>query len=335
MFVKLNIVLPALSLIAAGFLAGVILERVIFAKLNKIIKKTDWAGGKIIIGCIHGMVMLWCVIAGAHAALYNIPLNNTLFVLLQKSLVIITIFTVTIVAERIVVGFINLYSRGAEGIFPAISISSNITKIVIYIIGLLVILQTLGISIAPILTALGVGGLAVALALKDTLANLFAGLHILLSQQVKPGDYIKLHSGEEGYVADITWRNTTIRTLSANIVIVPNANLAAAIITNFDLPEKDVSVRVQIGVSYGSDLEKVEKTALAVAVEVMSEMGAPGFEPSVRYQTFGDSSVIFSVFMRAREFAGQAVMAHEFIKRLHRRFRDEGIEIPFPLGRPL
>ncbi len=327
---KLNLALPALAMIATGFLAGVIMERIIFVRLNKAVGKTKWEGGNIIISSIHGMVLLWCVIAGAHAALYNLPLTLTLFNFLQKSLVILTIFTATIVVARIVVGFINLYSRGAAGILPSISISSNISKLVIYIIGLMVALQTLGISITPILTALGVGGLAVALALRDTLANLFSGLHILLSQQIKLGDYIKMHTGEEGYVTDITWRNTAIRTLAGNLIIVPNTNLASTSITNFHLPAADVPVRVEVGVSYESDLERVERTTLAVASEVAGEVGAPGFAPVLRYHTFGDSSVNFTVIMRAGEFADQYMVTHEFIKRLHRRFREEGIEIPFP-----
>jgi len=328
---KLNIALPALAMIAVGFLAGVIMERIFFVRLNKFVGKTKWEGGNIIITSIHGMVLLWCVVAGTHAALYNLPLTPTLFHFLQKSLVILTIFTATVVVARIAVGFINLYSRGTAGILPSISISSNISKLVIYIIGLMVALQTLGISVAPILTALGVGGLAVALALRDTLANLFSGLHILLSQQLKQGDYIKMHSGEEGYVTDITWRNTSIRTIADNLIIVPNANLAAASITNFHLPAADVPVRLEVGVSYASDLEQVEKTTLAVAAEVQAAMGAPAFAPLLRYHTFGDSSVNFTVIMRASEFADQQKIVHEFIKKLHRRFRTEGIEIPFPI----
>jgi len=248
------------------------------------------------------MVMLWCIIASVQAALYTLPLNNTLFNFFQKSLITITIFTVTIVAARIVIGFISIYSQGSEGILPAISISTNITKLVIYLIGLLVILETLGISIAPILTALGVGGIAVALALQNTLANLFAGLHILLSKQVNPGDYIKLNTGEEGYITDITWKNTTIRTTANNMIIVPNATLASAIVTDFYLPEKDVAVSVHVGVSYASDLDKVEKTSLAVAEEIMGELGPAGFEPAVRFQSFGDFSINFIVVMRAKEF---------------------------------
>lgn len=328
---KLNLALPALAMIALGFLTGVIMERIIFVRLNKAVGKTRWEGGNIIISSSHGMVLLWCSIAGAHAALYNLPLTATLFNFLQKSLVLLTIGTVTIVVARIVIGFINLYSRSTAGILPSISISANITKLVIYIIGLMVALQTLGISIAPILTALGVGGLAVALALRDTLANLFSGLHILLSQQLKQGDYIKMHTGEEGYIADITWRNTTIRTLAGNMIIVPNANLAAASITNFHLPAGDVPVRVEVGVSYASDLDEVERTTLAVASEVTAEKGDPNFAPVLRYHTFGDSSINFTVIMRAKEFADQYLVTHEFIKRLHRRFRAEGIDIPFPI----
>ncbi|MDP2267671.1 MAG: mechanosensitive ion channel, partial [Deltaproteobacteria bacterium] len=127
------------------------------------------------------------------------------------------------------------------------------------------------------------------------------------------------------------WRNTTIRTMAGNMIIVPNANLAAASITNFHLPAVDVPVRVEVGVSYGSDLEQVEKTALAVAAEVVVEMGVPDFVPALRYHTFGDSSINFTVIMRAKEFADQYLVTHEFIKRLHRRFRAEGIEIPFPI----
>jgi len=328
---KLNFALPAFAMIAAGFLTGVVMERIIFARLKKAVSKTKWEGGNIIIVSVHGMVMLWCVIAGAHAALYNLPLSGALFNFLQKSLVVITIFTATIVVARIAIGFINLYARSAEGVFPSISLFSNISKLVIHIIGLLVIFQTLGISITPILTALGVGGLAVALALKDSLANLFSGLHILFSRQVKPGDYIRLNTGEEGYVTDITWRNTVIRTLPNNLVIVPNVNIASAAITNFHLPVEDVPVRVEVGVSYKSDLEKVEQAALAVASEVIGEIGDADFEPVIRYHAFGDSSINFTVIMRAKEFADQYTMIHEFIKRLHRRFREEGIEIPFPI----
>jgi small-conductance mechanosensitive channel len=204
---------------------------------------------------------------------------------------------------------------------------------VILAIGVLVALQSLGVSITPLLGALGVGALAIALALQDTLANLFAGVHILASKKVRPGDYVKLDSGEDGYVVDITWRNTTVRQLAGNIVVVPNAHFASAIVTNYHQPAQDLAVRVQVGVSYGSDLEQVERVTIEVATDVMAtvEGGVPDFEPFIRYHTFGDSSINFTVIMRAHEYTATFLIVHEFIKLLHARYRAEGIEIPFPI----
>jgi small-conductance mechanosensitive channel len=171
------------------------------------------------------------------------------------------------------------------------------------------------------------------LALQDTLANFFAGIHILTSRQVRPGDFVKLSTGEEGYVADVTWRYTTIRQLPNNLTIVPNAKLASAILTNYYLPDQELAVLVPVGVSYGSDLARVEAVTIEVAREVMREVrgGVPQFEPFIRYGAFGDSSIDFTVILRGREVVDQYLIRHEFIKRLHRRYQADGIEIPFPI----
>jgi small-conductance mechanosensitive channel len=202
----------------------------------------------------------------------------------------------------------------------------------IFLMGALIILQTLNISITPILTALGVGGLAVALALQDTLSNLFSGLQIIASRQVRPGDYVKLESGEEGYVIDITWRNTAIRALPNNMVIVPNSKLASTLVTNYYQPEKEMAVLVEVGVGYQSELKKVEQTTIEVAREVMHEVkgGVREFEPFIRYHSFGDSSINFTVILRGCEFTDQFLIKHEFIKRLHERFSDGSHRNPFP-----
>ena len=144
---------------------------------------------------------------------------------------------------------------------------------------------------------------------------------------------MRLETGEEGYVIDITWRNTTIRALPNNIIIVPNSKLASAVIVNYYLPQREMAVLVQVGVSYDSDLEEVERVTVEVAKEVMREVegGVPEFEPFIRYHTFADFSINFTVILRAREFVGQYLIKHEFIKRLHKRYQQEGIEIPFPI----
>ncbi|MBU4405409.1 MAG: mechanosensitive ion channel family protein, partial [Acidobacteria bacterium] len=210
---------------------------------------------------------------------------------------------------------------------------TNLTRIFVFLFGFLIIFNSLGISITPILTGLGIGGLAVALALQETLANLFAGLQLIASKQIRPGDYIRLGSGEEGFIVDINWRNTTVRELSNNLNIIPNSHISKTIVKNYFLPEKISSVLVQVGVAYESDLEKVEKATIEVAREVMREIpgGVSDFEPFTRYHTFGDSSINFTVILKAKEFVDQYILKHEFIKRLHKRYQAEGITIPFPI----
>jgi len=325
-------VLPS-ALIVGGFLAGIIFEKVIIRKLKSIALRTKWKGDEIVIGAIRGMTILWFTIAGIYGAILSMPLSPTHLGLLQKILLVIVIFSATIVLARIAAGFVDSYANRIKGVVASTSIFINLTKLVVFLVGTLIILQSLGISISPVLATLGVGGLAVALALKDTLSNLFSGLHIIASKQLRPGDYVKLDTGEEGYVTDITWRNTAIRALPNNMIIVPNSKLASTIVTNYYQPAKVMSVLVQVGVSYDSDLAKVEEVTIEVAKEVLREVkgGVPEFEPFIRYHTFADFSINFTVILRAKEVVDQYLVKHEFIKRLHERYKKEGIEIPFPI----
>ena len=322
-----------ISFLIGGILLGLVFDRFVMKELKKFAAKTKWEGDEVVIHAAHGMIFVWFVLAGLYGALQSIEIKPAALAIALQALRVVAILTVTIVAARIAAGFVDLYSRRAGGVFTTTSLFSNITKSVVYALGFLVILDSLGISITPMLTALGVGGLAVALALQDTLSNLFAGIHIIASKKLRPGDFVKLETGQEGYVADIAWRNTTIREIPNNLVVVPNAKLASTIVTNCYLPDAEMAVVVQVGVAYGSDLEKVQRVTAEVGREVMMavEGGVPDFEPFIRYHTFGDSSINFNVILRTREFAGQHLIRHEFIQRLQKRYQEEGIEIPFPI----
>ncbi|RKX68784.1 mechanosensitive ion channel family protein [candidate division WOR-3 bacterium] len=316
-------------LILAGGICGFVIEKIFLSRLRAFALKTKWRGDEVIIESLQHVIIFWGVVGGIYGAIHTVGMAPSFRQLLQKALIIILIVSATIIAARMIVGFINL----RRDILPATSIFKNFIKIIVFTLGFLIVLQTLGISITPLITALGVGGLAVALALQDTLSNLFAGIHIIISKQLRPGDYIRLDTGEEGYVMDVSWRNTKIRAIPNNIVVIPNAKLASSIITNYHMPVKELSVRVQVGVSYDSDLEKVERVTVEVAREVMKEVpgGVPDFEPFIRYHTFGDFSINFTVIMRVKEFTDKYLITHEFIKRLHKRYKKEGIEIPFPI----
>jgi small-conductance mechanosensitive channel len=177
-----------------------------------------------------------------------------------------------------------------------------------------------------------VGGLATALALQPTLSNLFSGIQILASRAIKPGDFIRLGTGEEGFVQDISWRIATIRTPGNNLVLVPNAKLADAVVTNFNAIDSELALVVAVSVAYGSDWDQVERVTLGVARDVLQQVqgGVESFEPLVRYSALGDSAVQFNVILRVKEWGDQGLIRHEFLRRLLIAYAQEKIEIPFP-----
>lgn len=199
-------------------------------------------------------------------------------------------------------------------------------------ITIIMVLDTAGIEVTPLIASLGIAGLAVALAFQDTLGNFFAGLYISLDRPLKEGDYIQLETGHEGYVIKVGWRSTLIRTLQNNVVVIPNSKLASSILTNFFSPDKKLVFTVPVSVSYESDLQKVEEITKDVAKKVLTtvEGGIREYEPLVRFNGFGDSGITFNVILQVDEFRNRALLMSEFIKALHARFNKEGIEIPYP-----
>jgi len=327
-----EIIVPV-SIFLITLVTGYIVRKILFSRLSHWARKASTHIDDIFIAAIKAPFIIWCLMLGIYFALELSKLPQDFVHIADKILLVLGIISAVLVLTNISAQLIKLYSSRIESTLPVTSLTQNITRIIIFGIGILIILNSLGISITPILATLGVGGLAVALALQDTLSNLFAGFHITVARQVRIGDYIKLESGEEGYVIDINWRTTKIKMLPNNVVLVPNDKLTKAIITNYYLPDKEMAVLVNLGVHYNSDLEKVEKITCEVAREVMQEVagGVPYFEPFIRYHTFGDFSINFTVILRAKEFVDQYLIKHEFIKRLHERYAKVGIIIPYPI----
>jgi len=203
--------------------------------------------------------------------------------------------------SRVTSGLIDAHAT--VGALPSATVITNLARGLVLLVGLLVILQTLGVSITPMITALGVGGLAVALALQDTLANLFGGLHILLSRQIHTGDFVRLDAGQEGYVQDVTWRYTSILQPGNGLLVVPNSKLAAAITTNFTRPDTRVAAPVSVHVTYDADLDRVDRLAADVAREVMREVdgGVPDATPAIRFQKLGAATIQFTAFLTTRD----------------------------------
>lgn len=208
-----------------------------------------------------------------------------------------------------------------------------LSRVLFAVLGTMLVLDNLGISLTAVWTTLGVGSVAIALALQDTLSNFFAGVYIRLDSPVRLGDYIKLDGGYEGFVVQIGWRSTRIRTLPNNIVVVPNAKLATAVITNYSMPESQMSVLVPVSVAYDSDPEEVERILIEEALKAARDVEGLLAEPApfVRFiPGFGESSLDFTLICRVSTYVDQYVAQHELRKRILARFRKERIQIPYP-----
>lgn len=231
---------------------------------------------------------------------------------------------------------IGWYSEKSSADKPSIdtarSTAKLIWKVFVWIIALMMILSKFGIEIGPLLASLGIVGLAAALAFQETLQNFFAGLNITADKSIKRGDYIRVGTSEEGYVIAIGWRSTKIKELSGNELTIPNSKLAQAVVRNFHVPEKAYPIAVPLAVVYGSNLNFIEEVVIDVATKTQQHVkgAVKSFKPVVRYNTFDESGVKFNVIMQAEEFSAQYLIKHEFFKAIHRRFKKEGIEIPYP-----
>lgn len=316
---------------AAGLAVGLLVRRLVLPLIARAAQRSTWRYDDALVEAARNPVLLWGALSGVYVGTRFLPFPPDIDSVITTTFVVLGILSVTWFAARF--AGLALQARSSAGALAGVSLISNVARIVVFTIGVLFILQALGISITPIITALGVGGLAVALALQDTLANLFSGIRILVAGKIRAGDFVRLENGLEGVVEDITLNQTTIRQLANNLVLVPNAKLAQAITTNYSLPETQLAVPVQVGVAYGSDLAQVEAVTLEVARAVQAEVDGAvrGFEPAVRFHTFGDSAILFNAVLQAHTFEHRAIVISEFVKRLTERYRAEAIEIPFPI----
>jgi small-conductance mechanosensitive channel len=309
---------------------GIIILRLAFSKLLKIIANRTKISYPLLQQTFRGIPTLLGILIGLYAVMeiLTIPPRPLLFV--QSLFHSIAILSVTLMVAHLGSGYLKHKLGKTSKNFASTSIIVTAIDLTVYAIGILILLESFGVSISPLITALGVGGLATALALQDTLANLFSGINILVSKQIKMGDFVKLSTGEEGHVVDMNWRNTTIKTPTENMAVVPNKTIASAIITNYAQPFAECSISIPIGVSYESDLDHVEEVTAAVAKEILqqTEGGVKNFEPVVRYGSFAGSSINFNVILRVKTVTDQHLIRHEFIKRIYKRYQQEGIIIP-------
>lgn len=331
------------GILSVSLIVGIVLNRMLTKKLEAKVEASDSELMELFFRAMKGVPISLCLVIGLYWSVQTSDLPDSLDKMFSYVLFTVIIFSLTRVCERTLSGFIRLKFSGSSDMTQS-TLLDTIFRVAIYASGALIVLDYFNISVAPIMATLGVGSMAIAFGLKETLENVFSGLQIIVSKQFRVNDYIKLSTGAEGRVTDINWRYITIMpTTESNVVVIPNKVIATSVITNHSQPRDDIVVVVPIGVGYESDLAHVEKVTIEVARELQIKIDGyePEFDengkdtsrfaPFVRYQAFSDSSIDFNTYLHVRNFAKQYILKHEFIKAIKIRFDEEGINIPFPI----
>jgi small-conductance mechanosensitive channel len=234
-------------------------------------------------------------------------------------------------AAKVALIFLNQWLENNEGRKSLREPTQFAVRVLFATFGTMILLENLGISLTSVWTTLGVGSVAVALALQDTLSNFFAGIYLRLDNPVGIGDYIKLESGEEGFVVERGWRSTRIKALSNNMIVIPNAKLASTIVTNFSLPDPHLSLLIPVSVNLNSDPQRVEDILVEESSKALGTI--PGLisdsPPFVRFiPGFGQNSLDFTLICTVGTYVDQYLVQHELRKRIYNRLRDERIAFP-------
>lgn len=327
-----NTLLPFVVFIVS-LVVLMLLRAVLFGQLKKWLNKTPFKFDLLLFKSIRFASVLWCMAVSLYAAIEIAELPKRQYELINKALVVLIIFSFSLAIANFIGRLFKNYVEKLEIPIPTTGLFYVLLKGTIIAVGLIIVMSSLGISIAPVLTALGIGGLAVALAFKDTLENLFAGIHILLEKTIRVGDFIRLENGQEGFVQDITWRTTRIKTIQNNTVIIPNSKLSQSIVLNYSLPDNKMSLSMTISVSYDSDPEEVERVLIDEFMKSKAEIEeiVEDSNPVVRFNPgFGDSSLDFTLSFQIKHASQQFAALHSLRKRIFKRFKEEGLEIPYP-----
>lgn len=319
--------LVAAAVIAVSFLVGLIVDAVVVSVLNH-----DRGPGRrprrAVAKALRGQPEIWAVLMAL--ALWK-PfdfLSDKSAQWVDRLVIALAVLSVTLFLARLAGWLIRAYLRQDSVTAPGGSIFVNLARLVIWAVGLTFMLGALGVQIGPLVASLGVVGLAVSLGLQDTLANFFAGLQITTSRQIQPGDYIRLSTAEEGTITDVTWRNTTMRSPSNDLVIVPNSVIGRAQITNFTADDEQHTFAMPFTVAFGSDLDAVKLIAEKVAREVRDsqEAALDDFEPTCRFRLFAPEGVSASVTIAVVRYQDRLSVVDELGRRLYTALTSAGIE---------
>jgi small-conductance mechanosensitive channel len=322
------------GLLALGALVGLFGLRYVLLRLlaREQASGDEGRASQVAIGVLKTPSAFWCVALALDIGLRGMDLPELMRSFASNVLVGLVILSVTLVLSNL--GGL-LAERIVQRVYPDAPVTGLLRALIqglILLLGLLVLLKSLGIAISPLLTALGVGGLAVALALQDTLSNLFAGVHITVERPFRVGHFVRLEDGLEGYVSDIGWRTTRIRTRPGNLVVIPNAKIARATLVNFHLPRRHFRIALDLGLPLDSDPEQVEQVLCSAMEDAADAIdGAVGQgTPDVWLVEFSNDRQLWRVRLDVTEYARRERVLHALNKRVLVALRAAGLSVALP-----
>ncbi len=300
--------------------------------LRKKAEKTETEIDDRLMGLISGPTYLIIMSIAVYEIFKGFFKNPFLF---EKILfTIITLFiawSVVQIIDLIIIGFVEhtKWTKKAKEEFKtnAFPLIINLSRISIFLVAIMIILDKWGINISPLLASAGIVGLALGFALKDFVENTLSGIIILVDRPFKVGDRVELESGISGIIKEINIRTTKIKRYSNDIVIVPNSQMVNARIINYNLPNTIVRADVKISVEYGSDIEEVKKILLKTVKSLKGVLKEPA--PSVLFLNMGDFSLDFKVFFYT-DVTKKYELIDKYLTKVYKELNKKGIGIPFP-----
>jgi len=321
-----------LLLAAIAVLVGMIFDKVVLETLRRLAQRTTTQLDDLVLAAIHPALGLLVTIVAFQVGLSLLALRvpAEIVVWWSRLNLALAILVVAVLVARLVSGLIRYGGRNEPRLLSAARLGARVLNVAVYAVAFLVVLDTYGVSITPLVTSLGIAGLAVALALQDTLSNFFAGVWIQTGQSLQPGHYVRLESERlEGFVVEVGWRTTKIRQLANNIIVVPNSRLAQAIVIDYDLPEPRMGTSVQVAVAPGSDvrrvLEGMAEEARLAAKEFPGILEQP--TPTAELKDFTDTGLLVSVGFYVARYTDQGPAQNAVRQRILDRFRRDGIQV--------
>jgi len=324
--------------VAISFLilfAAYIIDIIFIRFLSKLVKRTKSDIDDQIITIIHTPLKLSiiCLGVGFIISIYSFSQSDLYLFIASSSLKTILVVYWAIAIFKIFILLINWYSSSSGNSklvnSKLLPLFDNMSKIIIFIGAAYLIMTSWGINPVGWLASAGVLGIVLGLAAKDTIANLFSGIFIMVDSPYKEGDYINLDSGERGYVMSIGIRSTRIMTRDDIEITIPNSVIAnAKIINESGGPHENERIRLSVGVAYGSDVDLVKKILVNAAKN--SGLISEKFDPRVRFREFGESSLNFQLlfWIDKPEARGRTIDALN--TTIYKEFNKNNIEIPFP-----